>query len=151
MHVPGAGTRDEPLRTSAWEVKLPQDCLGTPTWPPFHCFGTLIWPSWRHVKTLYICELGLMFTLASKCWKRTRWQMAPQAPLRKPANHYRLSLGCHLSKSKLSMVVLSLTSDGSPSWTLSLSKPKLARTSDVIYDLLGLKLKWSLLKFIVCM
>ena len=34
-------------------VKLPQDCLGTPAWPPFHCFGTPIWPPWRHVKTLY--------------------------------------------------------------------------------------------------
>ena len=35
-------------------VKLPEDFLGTPTWPPFHCFGTPIWPPWRHVKTLYI-------------------------------------------------------------------------------------------------
>ena len=34
-------------------VQLPQDYLGTPTWPPFHCFGTPIWPPWRHVKTLY--------------------------------------------------------------------------------------------------
>ena len=34
-------------------VKLPEDFLGTPTWPPFHCFGTPIWPPWRHVKTLY--------------------------------------------------------------------------------------------------
>ena len=34
-------------------VQLPQDWLGTPTWPPFHCFGTPIWPPWRHVKTLY--------------------------------------------------------------------------------------------------
>ena len=34
-------------------VQLPQDFLGTPTWPPFHCFGTPIWPPWRHVKTLY--------------------------------------------------------------------------------------------------
>ena len=25
-------------------VQLPQDWLGTPTWPPFHCFGTSIWP-----------------------------------------------------------------------------------------------------------
>ena len=25
-------------------VKLPEDFLGTPTWPPFHCFGTPIWP-----------------------------------------------------------------------------------------------------------
>ena len=25
-------------------VKLPQDCLGTPTWPSFHCFGMPIWP-----------------------------------------------------------------------------------------------------------
>ena len=25
-------------------VQLPQDCLGTPTWPPFYCFGTPIWP-----------------------------------------------------------------------------------------------------------
>ena len=25
-------------------VQLPQDYLGTPTWPPFHCFGTPIWP-----------------------------------------------------------------------------------------------------------
>ena len=34
-------------------VQLPQDWLGTLTWPPFHWFGTSIWPSWRHVKTLY--------------------------------------------------------------------------------------------------
>ena len=34
-------------------VQLPEDFLGTPTWPPFHCFGTPIWPPWRHVKTLY--------------------------------------------------------------------------------------------------
>ena len=33
-------------------IQLPQDCLGTPTWPPFHSFGTPIWPPWRHVKTL---------------------------------------------------------------------------------------------------
>ena len=33
-------------------VQLPQDCLGTPTWPPFYCFGTPIWPPWRRVKTL---------------------------------------------------------------------------------------------------
>ena len=25
-------------------VQLPEDFLGTPTWPPFHCFGTPIWP-----------------------------------------------------------------------------------------------------------
>ena len=25
-------------------VQLPEDCFGTPTWPPFHCFGTPIWP-----------------------------------------------------------------------------------------------------------
>ena len=25
-------------------VQLPQDWLGTPTWPPFHCFGTPKWP-----------------------------------------------------------------------------------------------------------
>ena len=25
-------------------IQFPQDCLGTPTWPPFHCFGTPIWP-----------------------------------------------------------------------------------------------------------
>ena len=25
-------------------VQLPQDLLGTPTWPPFHCFETTIWP-----------------------------------------------------------------------------------------------------------
>ena len=34
-------------------VQLPQDFLGTPTWPPFHCFGTPIWRPRRHVKTLY--------------------------------------------------------------------------------------------------
>ena len=34
-------------------VQLPEDFLGTPTWPPFHCFGTPIWPPWRHVKMLY--------------------------------------------------------------------------------------------------
>ena len=33
-------------------VELPEDFLGTPTWPLFHCFGTPIWPPWRHVKTL---------------------------------------------------------------------------------------------------
>ena len=37
------------------KVQLPEDCFGTPTWPPFHCFGTPIWPPWLHVKTLYIC------------------------------------------------------------------------------------------------
>ena len=35
-------------------IQFPQDCLGTPTWPPFHCFGTPIWPPWRHVTTLYM-------------------------------------------------------------------------------------------------
>ena len=35
------------------KVHVPQDCLWTLTWPPFHCFGTPIWPLWRHVKTLY--------------------------------------------------------------------------------------------------
>ena len=25
-------------------IQLPQDCLGTPTWPPFYCLGTPIWP-----------------------------------------------------------------------------------------------------------
>ena len=25
-------------------VQLPQDWLGTPTWPPFNCLGTPIWP-----------------------------------------------------------------------------------------------------------
>ena len=34
-------------------IQLPQDCLATPTWPPFNCFGTPIWSPWRHVKTLY--------------------------------------------------------------------------------------------------
>ena len=34
-------------------VQLPEDFVGTPTWPPFHCFGVPIWPPWRHVKTLY--------------------------------------------------------------------------------------------------
>ena len=34
-------------------VQLPQDLLGTPTWPPFYCFGTPIWPPRDHVKTLY--------------------------------------------------------------------------------------------------
>ena len=34
-------------------VQLPEDCFGTPTWPPFHCFGTPIWPPWSHVKTLH--------------------------------------------------------------------------------------------------
>ena len=37
-------------------VQLPQDFLGTPTWPPFHCFRTPIWPPWRHVKTLYTMD-----------------------------------------------------------------------------------------------
>ena len=35
------------------KVHVPQDCLWTLTWPPFHCFGTPIWPLWRHVKTPY--------------------------------------------------------------------------------------------------
>ena len=35
------------------KVHVPQDCLRTLTWPPFHCFGTPIWPLWRHVKTPY--------------------------------------------------------------------------------------------------
>ena len=26
------------------KLQLPEDFLGTPTWPPFHCFGTPIWP-----------------------------------------------------------------------------------------------------------
>ena len=39
-------------------VQLPEDFLGTPTWPPFHCFGTPIWPPWRHVKTLYRFRLA---------------------------------------------------------------------------------------------
>ena len=39
-------------------VKLPEDFLGTPTWPPFHCFGTPIWPLWRHVKTL--CSVNMV-------------------------------------------------------------------------------------------
>ena len=34
-------------------VQLPEDCLGTPTWPPFYCFATPIWSPWRHVKTLH--------------------------------------------------------------------------------------------------
>ena len=42
-------------RLNKKRVQLPQDCLGTPTWPPFHCFGTPIWPPWCHVKTLYKC------------------------------------------------------------------------------------------------
>ena len=42
-------------RLNEKRVQLPQDCLGTPTWPPFHCFGTPIWPPWCHVKTLYKC------------------------------------------------------------------------------------------------
>ena len=25
-------------------IQLPQDCLSTPIWPPFHCVGTSIWP-----------------------------------------------------------------------------------------------------------
>ena len=37
-------------------VQLPEDFLGTPTWPPFHCFRTPIWPPWRHVKTLYTMD-----------------------------------------------------------------------------------------------
>ena len=32
-------------------VQLPQDWIGTLTWPPFHCFGTQIWSPRRHVKT----------------------------------------------------------------------------------------------------
>ena len=35
-------------------VQLPEDFVGTPTWPSFHCFGTPIWPPSRHVKTLHI-------------------------------------------------------------------------------------------------
>ena len=34
-------------------IQLPEDFLGTPTWPLFLCFETPIWPPWRrHVKTL---------------------------------------------------------------------------------------------------
>ena len=32
-------------------VQLPQDYLGTPTWPPFLCLGTPTWPPWRHGKS----------------------------------------------------------------------------------------------------
>ena len=35
-------------------IQCSQDCLGSPTWPPFHCFGTPIWLPWCYVKTLYI-------------------------------------------------------------------------------------------------
>ena len=38
-------------------VQLPEDFLGTPTWPPFHCFGTPIWPLWRCVKTLCLVNM----------------------------------------------------------------------------------------------
>ena len=47
-------------------IQLPQDCLGTPTWPLFHCFGTPIWPPWRHVKTLYISLVRAFSTLEEK-------------------------------------------------------------------------------------
>ena len=59
-------------------VQLPQDWLGTLTWPPFHWFGTSIWPPWRHVKTLYKvfriedCDLDAERTRPSR----------PTAPLR---------------------------------------------------------------------
>ena len=26
------------------KVQIPQNCLGTPTWPPCYCCGTPIWP-----------------------------------------------------------------------------------------------------------
>ena len=42
-------------------VQVPQDCLGTPTWPPFYCFGTPIWPPWCHVKTLSKCNEPLLY------------------------------------------------------------------------------------------
>ena len=48
-------------------VKLPEDFLGTPTWPPFHCFGTPIWPPWRHVKTLYTQGLKITEKWNSLC------------------------------------------------------------------------------------
>ena len=53
-------------------VQLPQDWLGTLTWPPFHWFGISIWPPWRHVKTLYKvfrsedCDLGAGTTRPSR-------------------------------------------------------------------------------------
>ena len=33
-------------------VELPQDCIGKPTWQPFHCFGTPIWLAWRNLQML---------------------------------------------------------------------------------------------------
>ena len=35
---------NERKRLHKKRVQLPEDCFGTPTWPPFHCFGT---PTWR--------------------------------------------------------------------------------------------------------
>ena len=63
-------------------VQLPQDWLGTPTWPPFHCFGTPIWPPWRHVKTLYrnSCmplereEIRELY----KQWRQQHWERCPK-------------------------------------------------------------------------
>ena len=60
-------------------VQLPEDWLGTPTWPPFHCLGTPIWLPWRHVKTLYMhtcsqsihinyfCEIVWNCSMHNKC------------------------------------------------------------------------------------
>ena len=48
-----ANLLEQRKRLNKKRVQLPQDCLGTPAWPPFHCFGTPIWPLWRHVKTLH--------------------------------------------------------------------------------------------------
>ena len=31
-------------------LQIPQDRLGSPTWPPSHCFGTPIRLKYRHVK-----------------------------------------------------------------------------------------------------
>ena len=78
-------------------VQLPQDWLGTPTWPPFHCFVTPIWPRWPQVKTLYWTGLFvyflvccLLFTLFSP----SKW------PLKR--HRLQLELGKHTHPVELS-------------------------------------------------
>ena len=36
--------RNKRKRLHKKRVQLPQDCFGTPIWPPFHYSGTPIWP-----------------------------------------------------------------------------------------------------------
>ena len=58
-------------------VKLPEDFLGTPTWPPFHCFGTPIWPPWRRVKKLYT-SCNALKNLPAETRQATPQSLLPQ-------------------------------------------------------------------------